>query len=77
VSLKFEELQYNNPAQEKMGWTLENLCSLIETPRMSIMATSFLNEISTDHLENRVMVRGEALLRTPPSLFYSSLLDSI
>ena len=33
-----------------------------------IMVTSSLNEISTDQLENRVVVRGKALLRPPPSL---------
>jgi hypothetical protein len=38
-----------------------------EIPRRRITVTSSLNEISLDHLENRV---GEgALLRPPPSLY--------
>ncbi len=33
-----------------------------EIPSRRIMVTSSLNEISTDHLGNRVVVRGEVFL---------------
>jgi hypothetical protein len=36
---------------------------MMETPRRRIMVTSSLNETSTDHIGNRVVVRGI----TPPS----------
>jgi hypothetical protein len=39
--------------------------------------TSSLNEISTGHPENMMVVRGggEAFLRHPPTPFYSEILD--
>ncbi len=39
-----------------------------ETPRSRITVTSSSNEISTDQSGDRVVVRGEALLRPPPPL---------
>jgi hypothetical protein len=41
-----------------------------ETPRRKIVVVSFLNEISSDQLGNRMAVRG-MLHRPPPPPFYS------
>jgi hypothetical protein len=43
---------------------------LKETPRRRITVTSSLNKISTDQLENRVVVRGGGV--TPPASIHAS-----
>jgi hypothetical protein len=43
-----------------------------ETPRRIVKVTSSSNEISTVHVEKRMVVRGEALLHHPPPLSTAS-----
>ncbi len=47
-----------------------------ETPRRNIAITSSVNKIFIDQLGNRVVVRGEALIRPPAAApFYVRLLN--
>ncbi len=40
------------------------------------MVTSFVNETSTNHLENRLMLRGKGVTPPTPTSSYSGLLGS-
>ncbi len=46
-----------------------------ETPRRKITVMSSFNEISTDQLGNRVVVREGGVTPPVPTPFYSSLVD--
>jgi hypothetical protein len=75
-----EENQRTDPVNSFVLSSSSSVCHCIpaclkEIPGMRKTVTSSLNEISSDHLKNRMVVRGGGVTPPDPSLFDSRLLD--